>query len=501
MSEPLLIAMNGDTRCYVLPRMLNRHGLVAGATGTGKTVTLQAFAERLSEIGVPVMLADVKGDLAGLSQPGGGNARVSERVQALGVEGFRHTSFPVAFWDVFGEQGHPVRASISDMGPMLLARLLGLNDTQTGVLTLVFRYADDAGLLLLDMKDLRAALQYVGANRQAFTTEYGQVSAASIGAIQRGLLTLEEAGGGALFGEPSLLLEDLFHVDAQGRGVINILAASTLMLKPAVYSTFLLWLLSELFEQMPEVGDIDKPKLVFFFDEAHLLFKDAPPALVEKVEQVVRLIRSKGIGIFFVTQNPLDLPDSVLGQLGNRVQHALRAYTPRDQKAVRAAAETFRINHDLDVEAAIGELETGEALVSFLDEKGAPGLVQRVFVIPARSKIGPIDDTQRAAIVRGAATWGKYEQAIDRESAYELLRQRAEQTAAAEVAASEAEEASKRAERFEKQAAQQEASSGGGRRRSDSLADVVVSSAARGAGYTIGRSLVRGLLGSFGGKR
>jgi DNA helicase HerA-like ATPase len=501
MSDSLLIATNGIVECRMLPHMLNRHGLIAGATGTGKTVTLQSITERLSEIGVPVMLADVKGDLAGLSQPGGGNPKVAARVTQLGLPDFRHTSYPVAFWDVFGELGHPVRASISDMGPMLLGRLLGLNETQAGVLTLVFRYADDAGLLLLDLKDLRAALQYVGENRKAFTTEYGQVSAASVGAIQRGLLTLEEAGGGSLFGEPSLALDDLFLTDASGRGIVNILAASKLMMQPAVYSTFLLWLLAELFEQLPEVGDVAKPKLVFFFDEAHLLFKDAPAALVDKVEQVVRLIRSKGIGIFFVTQNPLDLPETVLGQLGNRVQHALRAYTPRDQKAVRAAAETFRPNPALQVETAIAELETGEALVSFLDEKGAPGIVERVYVVPARSKIGPIDAAQRTAIVRGARTYGKYERAIDRESAYELLRARAEQIAAEEAAATEAEEARRRAERFERAAeksAQQAASPRGGGGGGKDLGDIVVQSAARGIGYGLGRSIVRGMLGSFG---
>jgi DNA helicase HerA-like ATPase len=421
MAQPILIAKSGATELQLLPGMANRHGLVAGATGTGKTVTLQTLAEGFSAQGVPVFLADVKGDLAGISQPGGQSAQVAARVRELGLKDYQPTGFPVAFWDVFGEQGHPVRATVSEMGPLLLARLFQLNETQAGVLNLVFKIADEHGLLLLDLKDLRAVLKHVGENAAAFTTEYGNVSAASIGAIQRQLLTLESQGADLFFGEPALNLDDLIQTDPSGRGVVNILCAARLMQAPKVYATALLWMLSELFERLPEAGDLPKPKLVFFFDEAHLLFDDIPDALLTKVEQVVRLVRSKGVGVFFVTQNPRDIPDKVLGQLGNRVQHALRAFTPADQKAVRAAAETFRPNPRLKTAEVLTELGVGEALVSLLDENGQPTVVERAFIVPPRAQLGPITPEQRKQIVASSLVAGVYEQAVDRESAYERL--------------------------------------------------------------------------------
>jgi len=423
MASPLLIAKSGATELHLLPALANRHGLITGATGTGKTVTLQALAQQLSGIGVSVFMADVKGDLSGLARPGGANAKVLERAKLLGID-LRYEPCPVVFWDVFGESGHPVRATVSDMGPLLLARLLGLNDTQEGVLNLVFKIADDGGLLLLDAKDLRAMLQFVGENAQKFTTEYGNVSAASIGAIQRGLLVLETQGADRFFGEPMLNIADLMQAE-NGKGVVNVLAADRLMNSPKLYLTFLLWMLAELFEQLPEVGDPEKPKLVFFFDEAHLLFNDAPKALLEKIEQVVRLIRSKGVGVFFVTQNPLDIPESVLGQLGNRVQHALRAFTPKDQKAVKSAADTMRPNPKLKIDQVITELGVGEALVSFLDEKGRPQVTERAFIVPPGSQLGPITPAERKAIIAGSAIAGHYEQRVDRESAYEKLKARA----------------------------------------------------------------------------
>ena len=419
--EPIIVAKAGVQDLGLLPQMANRHGLIAGATGTGKTVTLQVMAEAFSRRGVPVFMADVKGDLAGLSQAGVPSARVQERAQKLKLDGFAFWGCPVTFWDVFGNNGHPVRATITEMGPLLLSRLLQLNETQAGVLHLVFRIADDNGLLLLDEKDLRAMLQYVGENASAFTTRYGNVSVASVGAIQRNLLVLEEQGGEKFFGEPALNFEDLLQTDPNGHGVVNILAAEKLMQAPKIYATFLLWLLSELFEHLPEVGDLPQPKLVFFFDEAHLLFNDIAPALLEKVEQVVRLVRSKGVGVYFVTQNPRDIPDNVLGQLSHRVQHALRAFTPADQKGVKAAAETFRVNPALDTEAALLELGVGEALVSFLDEKGQPGIVQRAMVCPPHSLIGPITLEQRRQLIEGSPVFGAYEKVIDRESAYERL--------------------------------------------------------------------------------
>ena len=430
MAEPLPIAIHGDTTLDLLPGLANRHGLITGATGTGKTVSLQVMSERLSSIGVPIFMADVKGDLAGLSQAGQATPKLDERLKTIGADRPKFEGFPVAFWDLFGEQGHPVRATVSDLGPLLLSRVLNLNETQEGVLTLAFKIADDNGLLLLDLKDLRALLQHVGDNAQQFQTNYGNVSAASIGAIQRGLLTLEQQGAGKFLGEPMLNVDDLLQT-VDGKGVINILAADRLMQSPKVYSTLLLWLLSELYERLPEVGDRDKPKLVFFFDEAHLLFTDAPKPLLEKIEQVVRLIRSKGVGVFFVTQNPLDVPDTVLGQLGNRVQHALRAFTPRDQKAVKAAAETMRANPKFSTEAAITELAVGEALVSFLDEKGRPTVVERAYILPPASRIGPITPEERNAAMTASPVAGVYDKDVDRESAYEKLKARAAASAPA----------------------------------------------------------------------
>ncbi|MFP5404614.1 MAG: helicase HerA-like domain-containing protein, partial [Gammaproteobacteria bacterium] len=443
---------------------------------------------------------DVKGDLSGISQPGGGNAKVEERVAMLKLEGFEHTGFPVTFWDAFGESGHPVRATVSDMGPLLLARILDLNETQSGVLNLVFKIADDNGLLLLDLKDLRSMLAFVGENAKQFTTDYGNVSAASIGAIQRGLLALESQGGDQLFGEPMLNIDDLMQTD-RGRGVVNILAADRLMQSPKLYATLLLWLLAELFENLPEAGDLDKPKLVFFFDEAHLLFNDAPDALVEKIEQVVRLIRSKGVGVYFVTQNPADVPDKVLSQLGNRVQHALRAFSPRDQKAVKAAAETMRDNPNLDEAAVITELGVGEALVSFLDAKGRPNVVERAYVVPPRGQIGPIPDAKRRQLMQTSLVAGVYDKTVDRESAHEILKARAEQ--AAQAAAAEAE-----AKQQAKAAASQPAGGGvlgsilTGSGRRESAVEALAKSAARAIGSQVGRSLIRGVLGSLlGGKR
>jgi DNA helicase HerA-like ATPase len=426
MAEPLLVA-KGEHDLFLLPQMTNRHGLIAGATGTGKTVSLQVLAESLSRSGVPVFLADVKGDLSGVAKAGGSNPKIAERVKDLALEGFGYAGSPAAFWDVFGEHGHPVRTTVSDMGPLFLSRLLNLNETQGAVLTLVFKVADDAGLLLLDLKDLRAMVQHVGDNAKTFTTEYGNIATASIGAIQRGLLGLEQEGGESLFGEPALDIEDLLQTDSSGHGVVNVLAAEKLYQRPKMYATLLMWLLAELFERLPEVGDREQPKLVLFFDEAHLLFEDAPAALQQKIEQVVRLIRSKGVGVFFVTQNPLDVPDVVLGQLGNRIQHALRAFTPRDQKAVKAAAQTLRQNPRFDVEQVITELGVGEALVSLLDDHGRPSVVEQAKMCPPHGQVGPISPDERQAIIRQSLVFGHYEQIVDRESAYEKLRGRAEQ--------------------------------------------------------------------------
>ena len=486
MSDPILIG-KGQVPVYILPTMANRHGLVAGATGTGKTVTLQRLAESFSRIGVPVFLADVKGDLAGISKPGGTSKKVAERVKSLGLERFEYAPCPVTFWDILGEQGHPVRATISEMGPLLLSRLLNLNETQEGVLNIAFRIADENGWLLLDLKDLRAMLAHIGENADTLTTTYGNVSAASVGAIQRRLLTLEEQGAERLFGEPALRIEDLMQTDEKGHGYVNILAADKLIHTPALYSTFLLWLLSELFESLPEAGDLDKPKLVFFFDEAHLLFDEAPKVLLDKVEQVVRLIRSKGVGVYFVTQNPMDVPDSVLGQLGNRVQHALRAFTPRDQKAVRTAAETFRPNPKLDTERVIMELGVGEALASVLDAGGSPTVVERIFVAPPGSKLGPIEPAERKALMEASLVRGVYEKAVDRVSAYEILKQRAD-FAAATAATEHAPEPK----------AQPKAAPAS---RAQSPVQAFASSAMRSLGTQLGRALVRGLMGSLTGRR
>ncbi len=499
---------------YLLPALANRHGLVAGATGTGKTVTLQVMAEALSAIGVPVFAADVKGDLSGISLPGTSSPKFDARVKALGLDEPAFAACPVVFWDVYGRQGHPVRATVSEMGPLLLSRILNLNDTQTGVLTLVFKIADDNGLLLLDLKDLQAMLQHVSGAAGQYQAEYGNISAASVGAIQRGLVVLGQQGGDHFFGEPALNIEDLLQVDASGKGVVNILAADELMRSPQLYATFLLWLMSELFEKLPEVGDPDKPKLVFFFDEAHLLFDDLPTVLQGRIEQVVRLIRSKGVGVYFVTQNPIDVPDTVLGQLGNRVQHALRAFSPRDQKAVKAAAQTFRTNPKIDVEAVITQLGVGEALVSFLDEKGIPGIVERAMICPPHSQIGPITLAQRAAIVQSSVLAGVYETAVDRESAYEKLK--------GKVAASSAAAGTAPAGVPGTASAAGAGSSGwlsslegvgsaiggilqspGGSRRGDTVVQAMVKSAARTMGSTVGRQIIRGVLGSLmgGGRR
>ena len=421
MADPILIAQRGDITCELLPALANRHGLITGATGTGKTITLQTLAEGFSKLGVPVFMADVKGDLTGVSQAGKISPKLAALLAERGISPPPLLACPTTLWDVFGRAGHPVRATTSDMGPLLLARMLALNDTQAGVLNMVFKIADDAGLLLLDLKDLRAMLQHVGDNASSFTTQYGNVSAASVGAIQRGLLQIEQQGGSQFFGEPMLYISD-FMQTSDGQGVINILAADQLMNAPRLYGTFLLWLLSELFELLPEVGDLEKPKLVFFFDEAHLLFKDAPAVLVERIELVVRLVRSKGVGVYFVTQNPLDVPDTVLGQLGNRVQHALRAFTPRDQKAVKAAASTMRAKPGLDIETAITELAVGEALVSCLDDQGRPRPTERVFVLPPGSQIGPISAEQRQALISSSLVAGVYEKTLDRESAHERLK-------------------------------------------------------------------------------
>ncbi len=503
MAEPLLIAKNATTICELLPALANRHGLITGATGTGKTVTLQTLAEGFSRIGVPVFMADVKGDLTGISQAGKISDKLAAVLKDRQIETPISQACPSTLWDVFGEQGHPVRATISDMGPLLLGRMLNLNETQTGVMNLVFKIADDNGMLLLDLKDLRAMLQYVGDKASQFTTEYGNISAASVGAIQRGLMQIESQGGDKFFGEPMLNISD-FMQTVDSKGVINILAADKLLNAPRLYATFLLWLLSELFETLPEVGDLEQPKLVFFFDEAHLLFNEAPKVLVERIELVVRLVRSKGVGVYFVTQNPLDIPDGVLAQLGNRVQHALRAFTPRDQKAVKATAQTMRQKPGLDIETAITELAVGEALVSFLDSKGRPSVTERVYVLPPGSQIGPITPEQRQALLKNSLVAGVYEKTVDRESAYEKLQGRAQAGAAA-------------AQTLPGGGAAGQTDSGGimggikdvlfgrtGPRGGvhDGLAQSMAKSAVRTMGSTVGREIIRGVLGSlFGGRR
>ena len=503
MSEPILIA-KADEEIFLLPKMANRHGLIAGATGPGKTVTLQTLAEGFSAQGVPVFMADVKGDLAGLSQPGGDNDKVRQRVDELGITDWAAAASPVVFWDVFGEHGHPVRATVSEMGPLLLGRLLDLNDTQAGVLNIVFEIADDGGLLLLDLKDLRSMLQHVADNAAQYKTQYGNISAASAGAIQRNLLALESQGAEKFFGEPALDLDDLIQTQS-GRGVINILAAEKLMQQsPKVYATFLLWLLSELFERLPEVGDPEKPTLVFFFDEAHLLFSDIEKSLAEKIEQVVRLIRSKGVGVYFVTQNPLDIPHVVLGQLGNRVQHALRAFTPRDQKAVSAAAQTFRQNPKLNVETVLTELGVGEALVSTLEEDGKPSIVQRAKILPPRSRLGAITPEQRQAIMKASVVFGHYEQSVDRESAHEKLQTRAAQkleAAGAPAAPGAPGSEAPKPTIVGKVESIFKPTIGPRGGIHDSMATTMAKSAMRAASSQLGRQIVRGLLGSvFGGK-
>ena len=502
MAEPILLAKNATTVCELLPALANRHGLITGATGTGKTVTLQTLAENFSKIGVPVFMADVKGDLTGISQSGKIGDKMAGILKERGIDTPTSAACPATLWDVFGELGHPVRATISDMGPLLLGRMLNLNETQAGVLNLVFKIADDNGLLLLDLKDLRTMLQYVGDNSSEFTTKYGNVSAASVGAIQRGLLQIESQGADKFFGEPMLNISD-FMQTTDGKGVINILTADKLMNAPRLYATFLLWMLSELFEQLPEVGDLDQPKLVFFFDEAHLLFNEAPKVLVERIELVVRLVRSKGVGVYFVTQNPLDIPDSVLAQLGNRVQHALRAFTPRDQKAVKATAQTMRQKPGLDIETAITELAVGEALISLLDAKGRPSMTERVYVLPPGSQIGPITPEQREALLQNSLVAGVYEKTQDRESAYEKLQGRAQAGAAA-------------AQTLPGGGAAGKTDSGGimgglkdvlfgttGPRGGvhDGLAQSMAKSAVRTMGSTVGREIIRGVLGSLFGKK
>jgi Predicted ATPase len=509
MSAPIVIARNAHARLTLLPALANRHGCITGATGTGKTVTLQVLAEAFSRIGTPVFLADVKGDLTGISQPGANSPKLQERLARLGMDEPEWGGNPVALWDVFGEQGLPVRATVSDMGPLLLARMLQLNETQEGVLALAFRVADDEGQLLLDLKDLRAMLQDVAARAAELKMRYGNVSAASVGAIQRSLLQLESQGADRFFGEPMLDVADLMRTDEQGRGVINVLAADRLMQSPRLYGVFLLWLLADLYEKLPEVGDLPQPKLVFFFDEAHLLFDQAPPALLEKIEQVVRLVRSKGVGVYFVTQNPLDIPDAVLGQLGNRVQHALRAFTPRDQKAVKTAASTMRPNAGLDIEAAITELGVGEALISLLDENGTPTPTERAWIVPPGSRIGPATDAERQALRQSHPLRAKYEQAIDRESAYEVLTRRASAPEGSQAAPTGAARSSGKAVPGKDPA---QAGEGG---LMDSVNDMLFGStgprggkrdglvqmAAKSAMRQIANQLVRGVLGSLLGSR
>ncbi|WP_151978355.1 helicase HerA-like domain-containing protein [Acinetobacter soli] len=516
MGTPIIIAKNSrdpSQEIVLHSEFANRHGLIAGATGTGKTVTLKVLAENFSRIGVPVFLADAKGDVSSIAKAGRSNPKFEQRLQLLGLDQIPFAASPTVFWDVFGQHGHPIRTTISEIGPLVLAQMLNLNDTQEGVLSAVFRIADDQGLLLIDFKDLKAMLSYVSDNAADLKAEYGNLSPASIGAIQRNLLALDDQGAEQFFGEPSLNILDFIQTDAQGHGYINLLAADQLMNSPKLYATFLLWMLSELFEQLPEVGDADKPKLVFFFDEAHLLFDNASPALQQKIEQVVRLIRSKGVGIYFITQNPLDLPESVLGQLGNRVQHALRAFTPKDQKAVKTAADTFRANPDFKVDQAITELAVGEALISCLDEQGTPQIVQRGWVMPPYSSFSPLSDEERQALMAQSLVAGVYEKMVDRDSAYEMLQQKVSDRLEQEQAQAEAAQQAKQQEALAKQQAkeqerlareQQKADEKAQRDRDKLTQDVLgtfAKSAARTLGGPTGQKLVRGLLGSLFGKR
>jgi DNA helicase HerA-like ATPase len=505
-----------SVQCFLRPDKANRHGLITGATGTGKTITLQTLAEGFSRLGVPVFMADIKGDLTGIAQAGKSTEKLTKVLTERALPAPEFVAFPTTLWDVFGEQGHPVRATVSDLGPLLLARMLNLNETQAGVLQLVFKIADDDGLLLLDLKDLRAMCQHVGDNASSYTTEYGNISAASIGAIQRGLMQIEGQGGEKFFGEPMLNIADFMQTDAQGFGVVNVLAADKLMNAPRLYATFLLWMLSELFETLPEVGDLDKPKMVFFFDEAHLLFNDAPKVLIERIELVVRLVRSKGVGVYFVTQNPLDIPDTVLAQLGNRVQHALRAFTPRDQKAVKSAADTMRANPGLDIGTVITELGVGEALVSLLDEKGRPTVTERVYVLPPSSQIGPITAQQRQDLLESSIVAGVYEKVVDRESAFEAIKGRTQQKLAASPGAApssapgQAPGRSGGAPSAEAPPAPErgildgigDLMGGGARRTRASAGEQMIKSAASSIGREVGRQIIRGVLGSiFGGSR
>ncbi|MCL1846576.1 MAG: DUF853 domain-containing protein [Coriobacteriia bacterium] len=485
----------GANPIYLLPKMATRHGLVTGATGTGKTTTIKVMAEAFSEMGTSVFMADIKGDVSGMCKPGTPSPIIDERVRTMGLLDFTFTGYPVRFFDVYAKQGIPVRTTVSRMGPVLLARILGLNDTQAGVLQIVFRVADDNGLLMLDFKDLRSMVQYVGENAKDFTVQYGNVASASIGAIQRGLLTLESAGGDLFFGEPALDLQDWFGFDERGRGVINILDCVTLFQNPLLYSTFLLWMLSELYELMPEVGDLDKPKMVFFFDEAHLLFNDAPKALLQKIEQVIRLIRSKGIGIYFITQSPSDIPNTVLAQLGNKVQHALRAYTPNDQKAIKAAAASFRPNPAFNSETAISELATGEALISALDEKGAPQMIERGFILPPRCNFGVAEPELIEQITRATPLYTKYYQSYDRYSAYEALDEMAQRR---ELQRERDElEAQLQKEKLEKEKAAAKAAAKPAAKKTSSPVNKVVSSSMSQIGRDIGRELTRGIFGTI----
>lgn len=493
MTAPTSILIGkGDKPVYLDPRFANRHGLIAGATGTGKTVTVQVLAEQFSRLGVPVFLTDVKGDMTGISQAGSPHPKVSERLDTIGIEDFEFDGSPTIMWDLFGEQGHPIRATVADMGPALLARLLDLNETQEGVLAIAFQFADDEGMLMLDFKDLRETLQYVGEHAREFKNEYGNVSSASVGAIQRRLLILEQEGAASFFGEPALDLWDFMRTDHGGRGHINLLTANRLMTRQRLYATFLLWLLSELFENLPEVGDLDKPRFVFFFDEAHLLFEDAPKALLEKIETVVRLIRSKGVGIYFCTQNPLDIPDSVLGQLGNRVQHALRAFTPRDQKAVRTVAQTMRANPAFDTADAITQLGVGVALVSTLEDNGVPSVTEKTLIRPPHCQFGPASESQCADLIRQSPLSGRYDNEVDRESAFEMLAERAEQR----LREAEA-QATRDAEEKERQKAEREARRGRGNRQSigEAMVKSLVRSVSSSVGRSLGRQILRGLLG------
>ena len=494
----LYIAHSQNGPISIVGKMANRHGLIAGATGTGKTVTLQVLAETFCQAGVPCFMADMKGDLSGISQPGKLSGFIQKRLPEFGIEDPQFQSCPVRFFDVFGEQGHPMRATVSDMGPQLLGRLLELNETQTGILNIVFKIADDRGLLLLDMKDLRAMLDYVAKNAATFTTAYGNVTAASVGAIQRSLLTLENQGAEKFFGEPAFDVYDLLQCEG-GKGIMNVLAADKLMLQPKLYSTFLLWLLSDLYARLPEVGDLDLPKLVFFFDEAHMLFADTSKALTDKIEQVIRLIRSKGVGIYFITQSPTDIPENILGQLGNRVQHALRAYTPKDQKAVRSAAQTFRTNPAFKTEDAILELETGEALVSVLDEKGAPTVVERAKILFPLSQIGAITEEQRADLIKKSRLYGRYEHAIDRESAFEVLLAQSEQAAKEAADAAEEEQAAREAAAAEKEAAKAEKEEA--KRRKNSIGNKIFGAVVTAVTASVARSVGSAVSNSLGGKK